>query len=47
MGKIGLRGFLYYRGVLVVPSPLCSYVRAPETVEYLIIRYPETKEARE
>ena len=46
-GKIGLRGFLHRRGVPAVPSPLCSCVGAPETAEHLIIRCPETEEARE
>jgi hypothetical protein len=36
-GRIGLRAFLFLRGVPDVPTPLCSCGRAPETPEHFIL----------
>jgi hypothetical protein len=45
-GKIGLRAFLFDRGVPTVPTPVCSCGSGRETAAHLILWCPDFEEAR-
>ncbi len=41
-GRIGLRAFLFQRGVPDISNPLCSCGTEPETPDHLVLRCPES-----